>query len=210
MLYSLKKWFSEKKFNKNYRRKNKNNKTIPVNRFDINSVIIGDGTYGPIEVYKNGGVEKLFIGKYCSIGPRVTFILTADHPTNYFSTYPWKVMNNKAQYEAISKGDIVLGDDVWIGANSIILSGVNVGRGAVIAAGSIVTKNIPDYAIVAGNPAQIVKYRFEKEIIDEIKQISFDNFVLDDKLLELLYKKIETIDDVRKIKESIRNQRKEK
>ena len=75
--------------------------------------------------------------------------------------------------DATSKGDIVLEDDVWIGCNAVILSGVHIGQGAVVAAGAVVTKDIPAYAVVAGNPAHIIKYRFDKEYIDELLKIDF-------------------------------------
>ena len=82
--------------------------------------------------------------------------------------------------EAGSKGNIVIKDDVWIGQNAIICSGVTVGQGAVVAAGAIVTKNVEPYAIVAGNPAKVIKYRFEKELRESLINIDivelFDGF----------------------------------
>ena len=74
---------------------------------------------------------------------------------------------------AVSKGEIVIEDDVWIGSNSVILSGVKIGRGAVIGAGSIVTKNVPKYAIVAGNPAKVIKMRFNDEEISKLEKLKW-------------------------------------
>ena len=87
--------------------------------------------------------------------------------------YPFKTMMGFNGNDATSKGDIVLEDDVWIGCNAVILSGVHIGQGAVVAAGAVVTKDIPAYAVVAGNPAHIIKYRFDKEYIDELLKIDF-------------------------------------
>lgn len=75
--------------------------------------------------------------------------------------------------EALSKGDIIINDDVWIGCNAIILSGVNIGQGAVVAAGAVVTNDIPPYAIVGGVPAKVIKYRFETAIIDELLKVDY-------------------------------------
>lgn len=78
--------------------------------------------------------------------------------------------------EALCKGPIIIGDDVWIGFNATILSGVNVGKGAVIAAGSVVTKDIPAYAIVGGVPAKVIRYRFERDVIERLNNIDFSRF----------------------------------
>ncbi|NLK24601.1 MAG: CatB-related O-acetyltransferase [Clostridiales bacterium] len=75
--------------------------------------------------------------------------------------------------DAISKGDIIVRDDVWIGQRAIILSNVNIGQGAVIAAGSVVTKDVPPYAIVGGVPAKVIKYRFSPEMIKELLKIDY-------------------------------------
>ena len=72
-------------------------------------------------------------------------------------------------YEALSKGSIIVEDDVWIGARTVILSGVRIGQGAIIAAGSVVTKDVEPYSIVAGNPAKLIKYRFEDNIRAELR-----------------------------------------
>ena len=76
--------------------------------------------------------------------------------------------------DATSKGDILIGDDVWIGERAVILSGVEIGRGAIVAAGAVVSKSIPPYAIAAGVPAKVVKYRFDDDLISELLKIDFD------------------------------------
>ena len=76
--------------------------------------------------------------------------------------------------EGTSKGDIIVGDDIWIGYGAVILSGITIGQGAIIGAGAIVTKNVPPYAVVGENPAKIIKYRFEENIIKELLRIDFN------------------------------------
>lgn len=193
--------FNFYKFRKEWRSQNEFNTTRPINYFDISSVKVGKYTYGDIYVLKHtNSSEKLYIGNFCSIAPEVKFILGSDHSYKYISTFPFKVKMLNEKYEAISKGDIRIGDDVWIGQGSIILSGVTVNQGAIIAAGSVVTKDIPHYAIVAGNPAKIIKYRFEKSIIDKLALIDFSKFdqALVRRNIEYLYQNVDNsnIDDL--------------
>ena len=116
----------------------------------------------------------LKIGNFCSIANGVTFVLSSEHNINLISTYPFKVLYTKvAESEALSKGDIVVDDDVWIGYGATVLSGVHIGQGAVIAAGAIVTKDVEPYQIVAGVPAKPIKYRFDKELINELLKVDF-------------------------------------
>ena len=85
----------------------------------------------------------------------------------------------------MAKGDIILEDDVWIGHSAIIMSGVTLGQGSIVAAGAVVTKDVPPYAIVGGNPAKIIKYRFEREVIEKLLKFDFSklsNEVVKDKL----------------------------
>jgi virginiamycin A acetyltransferase len=110
------------------------------------------------------------IGRYCSIAKNV-YIYTRNHPLNYKSSHPF-FFNSRlkiVEKDLIPTTSIVVGNDVWIGVNVIILPSVSfIGDGAVIGAGSIVTKNVPPYAIVAGNPAKVIKYRFEPDRIDKL------------------------------------------
>ncbi len=133
-----------------------------------NNIEIGLYSYG---CFNNKYIpEETKIGRYCSFGPDVK-IFNANHPMEYIFLHPY-IYNpylNVVQKETISRSRLVIGDDVWIGANSIILPSVkHIGNGAVIGAGSIVTKDIPDFAIVVGNPATIIKYRFSEEIRNKI------------------------------------------
>ena len=123
----------------------------------------------------SGRIPEIIIGKKCSIASNVTFIL-ANHLTDRFTTYPspHSLFNHKkGNKSGYSKGDILIKNDVWIGANSTILDGITIGNGAVIAAGSVVVKNVPAYGIVGGNPAKLIKYRFSPEIIAKIESLRF-------------------------------------
>ena len=95
--------------------------------------------------------------------------------------------------EAGTKGSIIVKDDVWIGTNAIICSGVTIGQGAIIAAGAVVTKDVAPYAIVGGNPAKVIKYRFDEEIRNKLLSIDivelFDGFVNDD--ISFIYQKLD-------------------
>lgn len=187
-----------------WKRKNNHNFTSINKIMDIDKIIVGKYSYGIIDILKhNDSNEKLNIGNFCSIAPNVQFILGSDHPYNCISTFPFKVKVCGQQYEASSKGDINVFDDVWIGYSSIILSGVTINQGAIIAAGGVVTKDVPHYAIVGGNPAKIIKYRFDKDIIEKLVKIDFSKF--DKELITNnvndLYKKVDnsTIDELIRI-----------
>lgn len=160
--------------NARWRIHNKNNGTQRKNSFPMSQVSVGYATYGDLYVICCGLEYFLNIGSYCSIAQNVKFILEGDHRVNTISSYPYKVkileINSS---EAISNGDITVGDDVWIGENTTILSGVHIHQGAVIAAGAVVTKDVPPYAVVGGVPAKVIKYRFQKPVIDVLMTIDY-------------------------------------
>jgi acetyltransferase-like isoleucine patch superfamily enzyme len=123
----------------------------------------------------DGDLPKIIIGKKCSIAINCVFSLS-NHLIDNFSTSPSVTSifsHSKGNLSSYSKGDILIKNDVWICANSTIIDGITIGNGAVVAAGSVVTKDVPPYAVVGGNPAKIIKYRFSKEIIDEIEKTKF-------------------------------------
>lgn len=159
---------------KKWRKLNSDNFTTIRNDFDFSAVTVGKGTYGELEVYTFNDGPVLRIGNYCSVAPSVKFVLSADHYLNHISTYPFKAkLLSPDSKEGVSKGDIIVDDDVWIGIGSIILSGVHIGQGAVISAGAVVTKDVPPYAVVGGVPAKVIKYRFDAEMIKELLKIDF-------------------------------------
>lgn len=165
----------ESKVLKKWREQNAHNETTLAKEYiDITKIQVGKGTYGVLDVETASALPyQLHIGNYCSIGPNVHFILASEHPYQCFSTYPFKVKLNLQSLEAQSKGDIVVGDDVWIGLGAIINSGVHIGQGAIIAAGSVVVKDVEPYSIVGGNPAKHIKYRFEPSIRKKLLQVDF-------------------------------------
>jgi acetyltransferase-like isoleucine patch superfamily enzyme len=119
---------------------------------------------------ENGELPKLIIGKYCSIARNCSFIFS-HHLINRITTRPSKFMlfsHNQGNKSGFSRGDIIIGNDVWIGANCTIMYNITIGDGAVIAAGAVVTKSVPPYAIVGGNPAKLIKYRFSEDIIKDL------------------------------------------
>ena len=105
-------------------------------------------------------IDKLYIGNYVCIGAEAVILMGGNntHRNDWFSNYPFMAHIVESYQQ---KGDTVIGDGSWIGMRAMIMHGVKIGEGAVIAAGSIVTKDVPAYAIVAGNPARLIKYRFD-------------------------------------------------
>jgi len=177
-----------RKFRRIYRKMNSHNNTIIMNYCDLSKILIGKKTYGEIHVTDWSPIDtKLFIGSYCSIAPGVQFLLGGEHQINSISTYPFKVNVFGYEKEAGSKGDIVIKDDVWIGANAIICSGITIGQGAIVAAGAVVTKNVEPYSIVGGNPAKFIKFRFEEKLRNKLLEIDveslFDTFKKEDERL---------------------------
>lgn len=182
-------------FKKKWKKLNRNNFTTVGNIFPIDLVKVGNFTYGTLNVFSWGNQgEGLRIGCFVSIAEGVKFILGGNHMSDTFLTYPFKVKLFGEKSEASTKGIITIGDDVWIGMETMILSGVTIGRGAIIAARSVITKDIPPYAIVGGNPAKVIKYRFGTETINSLLEVDFSKFSkeLIGNGLELLYQKFDS------------------
>ena len=170
-----------------WRSKNKNNQVIPKTTFILSNVTVGNMSYGELSLYdfSVNSSSNLNIGNYVSIGPNVIFFLNENHFYKRLTTFPISKLQNNIIQDSYSKGSIVIEDEVWIGANSLILSGVNIVKGAIIAAGSVVTKNIEPYSIYGGNPAKLIKMRFSDEIISKVKNINISdlpNAIISDKL----------------------------
>jgi acetyltransferase-like isoleucine patch superfamily enzyme len=133
--------------------------------------------------YMNGGRihSGVYIGRYCSIGYDVT-LGTGHHDMSQLSTSSWFELDAPPSYRPAEPGVLVrIKNDVWIGDKAIILTGVTVGNGAVIGAGAIVTKDVPDYAVVAGVPARFLRFRFDALTIERLKKLNwweFDDSVL--------------------------------
>ena len=143
------------------------------------NIIVGDFTYfGDVDFeshvthhYDFNG-DKLIIGKFCQIGAGVNFVMNgANHQMNSVSTFPFYIFEGWEQEtpkksDMPLKGDTVIGNDVWIGQNVTILPGVHVGDGAIIGLNSVVSKDVAPYTVVAGNPAVIIRKRFNDELIN--------------------------------------------
>lgn len=144
---------------------------------------IGNYTYGKPKIYQWGEGAALSIGRFCSISSGVKILLGGNHHTDWPTTYPFPkffVQHANITGYASSKGNVSIGNDVWIGMDAMVLSGVTVGDGAVIAARTVCTKDVPPYAIVAGNPGRIVRYRFEEDVIGELLRIRWWDWPIQD------------------------------
>lgn len=149
--------------------------------------IVGKGTYGKLNLHYSGGKnEQIRIGAFCSISGNCNFLLGGEHPYNFLSTYPYEYRLFGRNNNVITKGPIVVEDDVWIGDGCWIMSGVHIGKGAIVGTGAIVTKDVPSYAIVAGNPAKIIKYRFSEEIIAELMKVDISSLKINDETIDTL------------------------
>lgn len=155
------------------------------------NIIVGDYTYYDD---KNGAEnfedhvthhydfigDKLIIGKFCAIGRGVEFIMNgANHQINAITTYPFNIMSNGWDRVPMLlenlpiKDDTIVGNDVWIGQNVTIMPGIKIGNGAIIAANSVITKDIPAYCIAGGNPIKIIRKRFDDELIDFLQDLKW-------------------------------------
>ena len=189
------------KYRIEWKRHNKNNKIIPVRYIPVECAEIGNYSYGKLNVLNCKDNVKIKIGRFCSIADDVTFCLSVDHILNNLSTYPFiSLIQGRNNEDAISKGNIIVEDDVWIGYRATIMSGVKIGQGAVIAAGAVVTKDIPPYAIVGGVPAKVIKYRFSNEIISQLIKVNYANIedMIKNSNFNILYTHIneDNIDDI--------------
>jgi virginiamycin A acetyltransferase len=127
------------------------------------------------------GPEKLIIGKYCAIASGTKFMMAASaHPTMGVSTFPFTIFGGTWADRTLdlvtgmpSRGDTVIGNDVWFGYGALIMPGVRIGDGAIIAAGSVVTADVPPYAIVGGSPATVIRKRFADDDIERLLRVAW-------------------------------------
>lgn len=124
--------------------------------------------------------DKLIIGKFCALARGVRFIMNgANHKLSGISTYPFQIFGNG--WETVMpepgalpyKGDTVIGNDVWIGYEALIMPGVKIGNGAIVSSRSVVVSDVPAYTIVGGNPAKPIKRRFEPEVVERLEAIAW-------------------------------------
>lgn len=158
------------------------NPNISVGEYTMYNDFVND----PTEFEKNNVLyhypvnhDRLVIGKFCSIACGAVFIFTsANHTLKSLSTYPfplffeeWGLDKANVTDAWDNKGDIIIGNDVWIGYEAVIMSGVTIGDGAIIAARAVVTKDVPPYTIVGGVPAKLIRKRFSEETIARLSEI---------------------------------------
>lgn len=180
------------------------------------NIIVGDFTYiadsefeSHVTHFYEWNGDKLIIGKFCQIASGVEFIMNgANHQMNAVSTYPFYTlegwdMEAPAADDLPFKGDTVIGNDVWIGQNAVILPGVHIGDGAIIGANSVVGCNVEPYTIVAGNPAKVLRKRFDDELIDLLLEFRWWDKSTEEinNLIPLL-----TCSDLEKVKQEIKKQ----
>ncbi|MBR6334586.1 MAG: CatB-related O-acetyltransferase [Clostridia bacterium] len=180
------------------------------------NIIVGDFTYiadsefeSHVTHFYEWNGDKLIIGKFCQIASGVEFIMNgANHQMNAVSTYPFYTlegwdMEAPAADDLPLKGDTVIGNDVWIGQNAVILPGVHIGGGAIIGANSVVGSNVEPYTIVAGNPAKVLRKRFDDELIDLLLEFRWWDKSTEEinNLIPLL-----TCSDLEKVKQEIKKQ----
>jgi acetyltransferase-like isoleucine patch superfamily enzyme len=137
------------------------------------NVEVGKYSYGTIHVYSYQPFGKIKIGNYTSIS-KITIVTGGNHHMG-ISTYPMKTvfMKEPVYRDNIPPREISIGSDVWIGYGATILDGVKIGNGAVIGANALIAKDVPDYAIVVGNPSNIIRYRFEKETVEKFLNLKW-------------------------------------
>ena len=154
--------------------------------------------------------DKLIIGKFCALARGTKFIMNgANHKISGFSTYPFQIFGNgwekvtPQENELPFKGDTVIGNDVWIGYESLIMPGVKIGDGAIIAANSVVVNDVPPYTIVGGNPAKVIKQRFDDETVKKLLEIAWWDW--DTKKISLNLEKIvdNNIDELISLKNNL-------
>lgn len=140
---------------------------------------IGIGSYGMPSVHDWNEGSTLRIGAYCSIGGNVQIYLGGHHRSDWVSSFPFPAFVEEAAGipdHGRTRGDVVIGSDVWVCSNVIILSGITIGHGAVVANGSVVTSDVAPYSMVAGNPARHVRWRFPEEVRKALLEVAWWNW----------------------------------
>jgi chloramphenicol O-acetyltransferase type B len=160
----------------------KKKQTLTCDRIIGPNYIIGNHTYGEPDIHQFDQITRLVIGKFCSISDQVTILLGGNHRSDWVTTYPFSAFTETWPEAATikghpaSKGDIIIGHDVWIGYGATILSGVTIGSGAIIGARAVISRDVAPYAVMAGNPAQEIKKRFDDTTIVRLLQLAWWNW----------------------------------
>ncbi len=143
---------------------------------------IGEFTYGTPDIMNFDQKTKFTVGKYCSFGANVSILLGGEHRTDLATTFPFTEVPEPFPETASitgmtgSKGDITIGNDVWLGFGATILSGCTIGNGAVIGAGALICRDVQPYSIMGGNPAKVIRMRFNDETIARLQKLAWWNW----------------------------------
>jgi acetyltransferase-like isoleucine patch superfamily enzyme len=157
-----------------WRSRNRHNSTVPGRVFPLERVSVGNHSYGPLNVHYFGGTEEyLSIGNFVSIAEGVHFLLGGEHRQDRLFTYPFRERFLGDYREALTKGAVLVEDDVWIGFGATVLSGVKIGRGAIIGACALVVKDVPPFTIVGGVPARAIHSRLSSQMINDLCNIEY-------------------------------------
>jgi chloramphenicol O-acetyltransferase type B len=147
------------------------------------NITVGRYSYGAPRFMTYTDRDRISIGSFCSIAEEVVIFGGGEHRIDWITTYPLRIAlelpGALQDGHPATKGETRIGNDVWIGYGAMILSGIVVGDGAVIGAASVVTKDVPPYGIVGGNPAKLIKHRFENSAIDELLRIRWWDWPLE-------------------------------
>ena len=149
---------------------------------------IGKWSYGKPKILFRKEGASLKVGSFCSFSTKVEIFLGGEHRIDWVTTYPFSSLWESSKAftgHPSTKGDVTIGNDVWVGNAVTILSGVNIGDGAVIGARAVVTKDVPTYSIVAGNPARLINMRFKEDVIQRLLKIAWWNWE-DSKIQEFM------------------------
>ncbi|MFS2160063.1 CatB-related O-acetyltransferase [Pseudomonas sp. Pseusp122] len=144
---------------------------------------VGVGTYGIPEVLEFGDDTVLRIGSYTSIAAGVRILLGGEHRTDWLTTYPFPAMMKGLEDikdYAPSKGDVVIGSDCWICAGAMILSGVTIGHGSIVAAGAVVTRDVAPFSVVGGNPCKFIRWRFDEDVRQQLLDAAWWDWPMDE------------------------------
>ena len=146
---------------------------LTLTRDELPQYEIGPGTYGLPTIHSYPHDANLKIGAYCSIAADVSIFLGGNHHSEWVTTYPLGALWPEHAHpdHPCSRGDVVIGSDVWIGREAVIMSGVTISDGAVIGAHALVAKDVPPYAIVVGNPARVLRTRFAPDVVERLLAI---------------------------------------
>lgn len=158
----------------------------------------GRGTYGDLILKEWGEGATLRVGSFCSIAAGVQILLGGERRLDWVTTYPFSVLRPEVREytgHPKTKGDVIIGHDVWIGTEAVILSGVTIGNGAVIGARALVSRSVAPYTIVVGNPASVVRLRFDESIVarlEAVKWWDWSDEIIHNAMSDLLSGNIET------------------